>query len=359
MKKFFRIAGVILHVILCIFGVLTVLLGTLMAFDSEVRNIGIGFIVFGIIVLGCTIMAKQKVNNRRYGKSKWTTTTPSNIPFFASKKKLAEDLLAELEVNQSLVNKTEYFSQFIEYYDEILNILGTMSMFEDKVYVTKNLPSYELVRLNTEFQWHLRDAIERQYDSIIAVFKGEYRNHRPGVISRCTWFRDDLITYADKFDSETTAFSQGLIRQLETTFHINLTEREDDSTNLILSIPIDYELNRIDHMEGLAFEHWCAELLEKNKCEEIEVTQTSNDQGVDVLAEKDGIKNGIQCKCYSSDLGNKPIQEITVGKAIYHCHVGVVMTNRHFTHGAIEAAEATGTLLWDREKLIEMMNKTT
>lgn len=31
------------------------------------------------------------------------------------------------------------------------------------------------------------------------------------------------------------------------------------------------------------------------------------------------------------------------------------MTNRHFTPGAKELAEATGVLLWDREKLEEML----
>ena len=32
------------------------------------------------------------------------------------------------------------------------------------------------------------------------------------------------------------------------------------------------------------------------------------------------------------------------------------MTNRHFTSGAKELAKATGVLLWDREKLLQMMS---
>ena len=31
------------------------------------------------------------------------------------------------------------------------------------------------------------------------------------------------------------------------------------------------------------------------------------------------------------------------------------MTNRYFTAGAKEAAEATGTLLWDRDTITEML----
>lgn len=106
---------------------------------------------------------------------------------------------------------------------------------------------------------------------------------------------------------------------------------------------------RVDNMEGLDFEFWCADLLRKIGFSGVEVTRGSGDQGVDVLAEKDGIHYAIQCKCYSSDLGNKPVQEVNTGKAVYHCQIGAVMTNRHFTAGAKEAAQATGVLLWDRD----------
>lgn len=109
------------------------------------------------------------------------------------------------------------------------------------------------------------------------------------------------------------------------------------------------ELEMIDEMDGHTFERWCADLLKKIGFQNVEVTQGSGDQGVDILAVKDGIKYAIQCKCYSSDLGNKPVQEVNTGRAIYHCQIGAVMTNRRFTAGGKEAAEATGVLLWDRD----------
>lgn len=118
---------------------------------------------------------------------------------------------------------------------------------------------------------------------------------------------------------------------------------------------VEDELYNIDHMEGHAFEHWCADLLRKNGFENVEVTQGSGDQGVDVLAEKDGITYAIQCKCYSNDLGNSPVQEVNTGKAVYNRHIGVVMTNRHFTKGAKDAAKATGVLLWDRDKISDLI----
>lgn len=110
----------------------------------------------------------------------------------------------------------------------------------------------------------------------------------------------------------------------------------------------------VDTMEGHEFEYWCADVLQKNGFTDVKVTQGSGDQGVDVLAVKDGIKYAVQCKCYSSDLGNKPVQEVHTGKSIYHCQIGAVMTNRHFTQSAKDAAEATGVLLWDRDTVEKM-----
>lgn len=124
------------------------------------------------------------------------------------------------------------------------------------------------------------------------------------------------------------------------------------------SSSVETELIAIDLMEGLDFEYWCADLLTKMGYTNVEVTRGSGDQGVDVLAQKDGIKYAIQCKCYSSNLGNTPVQEINTGKVIYHCHVGVVMTNRYFTEGAKEAAEATGVLLWDRDWIADGLKAT-
>lgn len=115
------------------------------------------------------------------------------------------------------------------------------------------------------------------------------------------------------------------------------------------------DLALVDLMNGQEFEQWCADLLRQNGYTDVELTAASGDQGVDILAQKDGIRFAIQCKCYSSDIGNSPVQEVTTGKVIYRCQIGAVMTNRYFTTGAKTAAEATGTLLWDRDKLCEMM----
>ena len=117
------------------------------------------------------------------------------------------------------------------------------------------------------------------------------------------------------------------------------------------SLTVDDLLSEIDSMDGLRFERLCSRMLRKLGYSHIQLTKSSGDHGVDIIATKDDIRFAFQCKCYSSNLGNTPIQEVHAGKSIYNCHVGVVITNRYFTSGAIELAKSTNTLLWDRDKL--------
>lgn len=113
----------------------------------------------------------------------------------------------------------------------------------------------------------------------------------------------------------------------------------------------------IDSMEGHVFERFCARILSLNSFEKVDVTRGSGDQGIDIVAYKDGIRYGIQCKCYSSDIGNKAVQEAFAGKTYYKCHVAIVLTNRYFTRSAIDLAETNGIILWDRAKLLELIKK--
>lgn len=115
------------------------------------------------------------------------------------------------------------------------------------------------------------------------------------------------------------------------------------------------ELKSIDSMTDCDFKYWTVYLLQDMGFSDVEATHESNSQGVDVLAQKGGIKYAIQCKCHLESLGNKPIQEVRSGKSIYHCQMGVVITNQYFTSNAKELAEATGVLLWDRDWIISAL----
>ena len=105
----------------------------------------------------------------------------------------------------------------------------------------------------------------------------------------------------------------------------------------------------IDLMEGHDFEYFCADLLCKKGFQEVEVTKGSGDYGIDILAQKDGVTYGIQCKCYTTPVGVKAVQEAYAGRDYYDCMVGVVLTNQYFTTPAVEVAKKLKIMLWDRE----------
>ncbi len=89
-------------------------------------------------------------------------------------------------------------------------------------------------------------------------------------------------------------------------------------------------------------------------------TKASCDQGVDILADKDGVSFAVQCKKYSHYVGNKAVQEITAGREYYNKNYGVVITNAGFTKAARQLANANNIILLNDnqiEKLLEYINK--
>lgn len=114
---------------------------------------------------------------------------------------------------------------------------------------------------------------------------------------------------------------------------------------------------QLDEMEGYDFEYFCADLLQQHGFIEVEVTKTSGDYGIDILAEKEGVTYAIQCKRYHDPVGVKAIQEAYAGRDFYDCMVGAVMTNQYFTQPAVDAARKLKILLWDREYIESMMEE--
>lgn len=140
-------------------------------------------------------------------------------------------------------------------------------------------------------------------------------------------------------------------------------EQEKEQVPKVIEQPVvrrrsaDDILDDVDHMDGIEFESWCAHLLEKLGYENVETTVATGDQGVDIIAERKGMKYAIQCKRYNTLLGNSPIQEVYAGMRFYDCRVAVVMTNSRFTRAAYDLAEATGVKLWDRYMLKKFLRR--
>lgn len=122
---------------------------------------------------------------------------------------------------------------------------------------------------------------------------------------------------------------------------------------------IDMYNNKIDYMTGEDFELYVAQILGRIGFSNIQTTKGSGDQGVDILAEKDGIKYAFQCKRYDKPVGNKAVQEVFAGKFFYHCHAAIVVTNNYFTKSAKDLAHENGVVLWDRDYLQNIADYTS
>lgn len=155
-------------------------------------------------------------------------------------------------------------------------------------------------------------------------------------------------------DFYTPILTRGGLEDFEASYRMIASDDYDTATS---QSRIDLYNNKYDYMEGHDFETYCAELLQKIGFDSVEVTPGSNDQGIDIVAYQHGIKFGIQCKRYSSDVGNKAVQEAFAGSTYYHCNVAAVLTNQHFTTQAKDLAKRTGVLLWDRDYLNAMITE--
>ncbi len=294
-----------------------------------------------------TFLFTRKQNHQRSKSENPTATVKNTTPYSehkipSTKKKqreLATKILANVEICVALANETDKVSFFIDWYDEAVDGFATLMKLEKVKFSSP--PSLDYYNFKDEFQWHLCDAIVRAKETTISNIQNKYRNSREFQLKEAKSFEKDIECNRNRFSKDADELANRAINEIQTIIGNNTVQQTSSYA--------EDNLLAIDRMEGLEFEHWCAKLLTDIGYSDVSVTQSSGDQGVDVLAQKDGIKYAIQCKCYSSDLGNTPVQEINAGKTIYHCHIGVVMTNRHFTVGAKQAAEATGVLLWDRD----------
>jgi len=105
-------------------------------------------------------------------------------------------------------------------------------------------------------------------------------------------------------------------------------------------------------MDPIDYERHCALLLEQAGWH-AQVTQASGDQGADVIATRDGVKVVVQCKLYSSPVGNKAVQEAFTAKQHQGADAAIVATNAEFTPQARQLASTTGVYLLHHQQLPE------
>lgn len=107
-------------------------------------------------------------------------------------------------------------------------------------------------------------------------------------------------------------------------------------------------------MRSVEFEHYLERVFQLLGYQ-TQTTNTTGDQGVDLIVEKGGRRIAVQVKGYFHSVSNSAIQQAFTGMRHYNCHVCAVVTNSKFTASAIELAESTNCVLIHEDNFREFV----
>lgn len=205
--------------------------------------------------------------------------------------------------------------------------------------------------LNKIYNSNKKDEIEE----FITLLYGKY--DMPTIIEngKIKYTLDDGLSFLDLGYCDNNCYIQSsnkiikefFDKQKKKIYIENLSKGTTNKTKTTIS--------DIDLMSGIEFEKYISRLFQSWGYKS-HTTQETNDQGVDVIAEKNGVKIAIQTKCYNGVVGNSAIQEIVAGMKFYDADKAMVITNSTFTKSAIELAKKNNVQLWDRKTLIEKID---
>lgn len=133
----------------------------------------------------------------------------------------------------------------------------------------------------------------------------------------------------------------GLVRDLLDVHISTFLDAEDIE-------PSDFSVDDLDPIE---FEHFCCKLL-SNAGWDANTTLATGDQGIDIIAYRNGVKAVFQCKKYSQPVGNAAVQEIISGKLFEQADVAAVVTNTSYTTSAMQLANSLDVKLLHYTELL-------
>ena len=177
--------------------------------------------------------------------------------------------------------------------------------------------------------WPLLDRFPRRPKEPISV-------QRPGLLDRVFLSERELRRIRKDADTAETALVAENIRR--SLFNRINTQLDAHSKNKSI------QMFDVSSLTPTGYEAYCVQIL-RDSGWDATTTQTSGDQGVDILAKRLGKKAVFQCKFYTSLVGNAAVQEAIAGKAWASAYYAFVVSNADFTPPAKALAAKTGVHL--------------
>jgi restriction system protein len=176
-------------------------------------------------------------------------------------------------------------------------------------------------------------------------------------------YRDDYGNFIqDRFDDEFITFVKRSIVEKFPGVNVPISEllkRSDPIINRTLA-EIRARTDAARPVNSPSdFEHRICDIFVDNGWD-AKVVGKTGDQGIDVLAQNaDGLKIGVQCKLYSSPVGNAAVQQAYSGARFHNAHFAFVVSSSGFTPQARQLADSLEVLLLSEQGLIEFLSETT
>lgn len=233
-------------------------------------------------------------------------------------------LFSKKLISSNCATEPDLFSDISSHNRIVIENADSLFIDAAKYIVSKNKGSIGYIQRNFNIGFNRSDRIMNQLEQ--AGIVGKECGVKP---------RDVLLSNSEL---------EHLLNNI-TLLYEQKDEQNSKSDALLLS-QMECEL-----VDGYHFEEYCAYLLKNNGFSKVIITPKSGDHGIDILAEKDDISYAIQCKYYSSKIGNFAIQQANAGRIIYKKDIAVVLTNQFFTEQAKEEACILNVKLWDKNKL--------
>ena len=173
-----------------------------------------------------------------------------------------------------------------------------------------------------------------------------------------------IPTISDKFNNHQNEILETVFECIHNSKHFDLLDRipgnidfnikifalKNENKNKNKNKPFDKDMN------GQNYEHYVAEIFSNFGCN-ARVTKISGDHGADIIATKENITIVVQCKLYSSPVGNKSVQEIYSAKGYYDGDIACVITNQNYTQAAKSAAGKLGVHLLHHDQIEDFLKE--
>jgi len=197
------------------------------------------------------------------------------------------------------------------------------------------------IQKNKENNW--KNIINKHIAVLSKKHKILYSKDDYGIIKKDKWYKEV------KYFLDTVNLNINNEDEFEEFIEI-LHDEIDEYNDSIKSENDELEFDK--NMSPNDYEYYCKDILVAQGID-ARVTKQSGDQGVDVIVhnKNNEIVVVIQCKLYSSAVGNKAVQEVYSAKQHFGAKFAMVVTNNTYTKSAIELSNTTGVKLLHHEDL--------